>query len=135
MRVVLLLVLLVTASPALAETLSGRAKAVDGDTIRVAGIAVRLKGVAAPERSEAGGRDAAVWLGGLIDGRAVVCELMAERTWGRRVGWCSIGGLDLGEAVIAAGLARDCPRWSRRRYAGVERPEAARLPLPKYCQR
>ena len=38
-------------------------------------------------------------------------------------------------AVIAAGRARDCPRFSAGRYAAVERPQAAALPLPGYCRR
>jgi micrococcal nuclease len=64
-------------------------------------------------------------------GRTVVCDLTGERSHGCRVGWCHRDGGDLAEALIRAGLARDCPRYSRGRYVAKERPEASRrLPFP-----
>ena len=39
-----------------------------------------------------------------------VCDLTRERTHGRRVGWCYLDGQDVAEALVRAGLARDCPR-------------------------
>ncbi len=43
-----------------------------------------------------------------------------------------IGGEDQAELMIAAGLARDCPRFSGGRYAAAEQPEASELPLLGY---
>jgi micrococcal nuclease len=118
-----------------AERLVGTARVVDGDTLDVAGVRVRLKGVAAPELAEPGGEEARAFVAGLAEGRTVVCELTGERTRGRRVGHCSREGRDIGGEVIAAGLARDCPRYSQGRYAAAERPEASRrLPFPSYCR-
>ena len=37
-------------------------------------------------------------------------------------------------ALIAAGLGRDCPRFSGGRYAQFERPEAKRFRLPGYSR-
>lgn len=37
-------------------TLSGPAEIVDGDTLRIGGVGVRLKGISAPERNERGGK-------------------------------------------------------------------------------
>jgi endonuclease YncB( thermonuclease family) len=71
----------------------------------------------------------------LAEGRIVICELTGERTWGRRVGYCSVGGADLGEAIVRAGLARDCPGYSGGRYAAVEPKLARTLPFPGYCRR
>ena len=39
------------------------------------------------------------------------------RTHGRRVGICYQQGKDIAEALIRAGLARDCPGFSGGRYA------------------
>lgn len=113
--------------------IQGPARVIDGDTLDVSGIRVRLNGVAAPERGEAGGPEASAELQRIIGGQPVRCTLNGDRTHGREVGICRVGAVDVGAAVIAAGRARDCPRFSGGRYAGVEPPEAKRLPLPDYC--
>jgi micrococcal nuclease len=132
---------LVLALPASAgERLAGRAKVIDGDTITVDGIHVRLKGVAAPEVAhfgrggESGGEEARGFMAKLVDGQTVVCDLTQERTHGRRVGWCYRDSEDIGEALIRAGLARDCPRYSGGRYAADDQPRAAALPFPGHCR-
>ena len=129
------------ASPAAAgERLAGRTHVLDGDTIVVGGIHVRLKGVAAPEvvhpgsDGESGGEAAKAFMVALVEGQTVVCDLTQERTWGRRVGYCYRDGQDVAEALIKAGLARDCPRFSSGRYAAVEPAAAGVLPFPDYCR-
>ena len=124
------------------EALRGRAHVVDGDTVTIGGISVRLQGVAAPElehaglgiEQETGGPEAAAFLRDFVEGQTVICELTGERTHGREVGVCSRDGRDIGAAVIEAGLARDCPRFSQGRYAELEKPAAKSLPLPSYCE-
>jgi micrococcal nuclease len=64
----------------------------------------------------------------------VVCDLTQERTHGHRVGWCYRDGQDVAKALIRAGLARDCPRYSGGRYAADDQPRAATLPFPRYCR-
>lgn len=125
---------------------SGVAHVIDGDTIHLttaeAGkiVKVRLQGVAAPERSDAGGAEATRFVEQLAEGRQVRCELDGSRSKDRVVGVCFVGGegvagggKDIGAAVIEAGLARDCPRFSGGRYKALERPAAAELPYPSYC--
>lgn len=138
----LLFMLLVLSTPALAgELLTGRAHVTDGDTLRVGGVAVRLKGVAAPEVAhggdpgEPGGEAAKAFMIELVEGQTVVCDLTQERTHGRRVGICLHHGKDIAEVLIRAGLARDCPRFSGGRYAAAEQWAAALLPFPGYCAR
>ena len=114
--------------------IEGPARVVDGDTIDVAGVRVRLHGVAAPERSEPGGAEATAALRQIIAGQVVRCSVTGEQTHGREVGTCWIGAQDIGAAIIAAGRARDCPRFSAGRYAAIERPQAGSLPLPRYCR-
>ncbi len=131
-RTILALILL--ASPALAgETISGPARARDGDTLVVAGVPVRLNGVASPEMSEPGGPEATAAMVRMIAGRIVTCDLSGARTHDRIVGVCYVGGQDIGAAIIAAGDARECPRYSGGRYRGVETVASRTLPLPAYC--
>jgi endonuclease YncB( thermonuclease family) len=122
-----------------AAKLHGRVHVIDGDTIVVGGIHVRLQGIAAPEvphhgkLGEAGGAEARDYLEALAEGRIAVCDLTGERTHSREVGVCRVGGRDVAEQVIAAGLARDCPRYSKGRYAAAEPAAAHLLPFPAYC--
>jgi len=115
--------------------LAGRATVTDGNTLRVADQAVRLQGVAAPERSGPGKAAAAAFVRELVADREVTCDLAdGTRTRGRVVGVCRVGDRDIGAELIRAGLARDCPRYSKGRYAVLETPAGRQLPLPGYCQ-
>lgn len=111
----------------------GPAVVIDGDTLDVGGVRVRLNGVAAPERSEPGGAEATAAMVRIIGARPVRCVLTGEKTHGREVGICYVNERDVGGALIAAGYARDCARYSSGRYATVEPPAARSLPLPDYC--
>ena len=83
---------------------------------------------------EPGGTEAKAFMVELVEGQTVVCDLTQERTHGRRVGWCYLDGEDVAEALVRAGLARDCPRFSGGQYAAVEQPAARGLPFPGYCR-
>jgi endonuclease YncB( thermonuclease family) len=116
--------------------LTGHARTIDGDTIEIGAVPVRLKGIAAPERGEPGGAEATEAMRRLIGDREVRCELTGERTHRRAVGYCSAGGVDLNGAMVRGGWALSCPRYSPR-YVGSE-PRAGivqrvRYRLPDYC--
>ena len=105
----------------------------DGDTIEVNGVPIRLNGLHAPELREPGGCEARRWMIEHARGQPVVCQLNGERTHDRHVGTCANRDGDLAAQLIAAGLGRDCPRYSRGRYAGLETAGAGRMALPRYC--
>ena len=124
--------------PALAAemTLTGHARTIDGDTIEIGGVTIRLKGIAAPEGSEPGGSEATEAMRRLIGNRDVRCELTGERTHGRAVGYCNAGNVDLNAAMVRGGWALSCPRYSQR-YVGIEprsgAAQRAGYKLPPYC--
>lgn len=106
----------------------------DADTIVVDGAPVRLLGVNAPELGTAAGRDARRWMVNYLRGKAVECQLTGERTYDGYVGVCYVGGQDIGAAVIAAGYALGCARYSGGRYRQYETPAAkSRLQRASYC--
>lgn len=118
-----------------ATTLTGAVTRVrDGDTIVVAGTAVRLNGVSAPELKEHHGVRAKMFMTRLVHRKQVTCELNGARTYDREVGICYHNGRDIGAALIAAGLARDCPRYSEGRYRPYENSRSRSLRLPGYCR-
>lgn len=111
----------------------------DGDTIEVGGIAIRLNGISAPEQRQPYGPDATSFMGWLVMEKEVTCKLNGERSRDRLIGICYLDGVDIGETIVRAGLARDCPRYSDGRYAEAEKEAKRtgiheRYELPDYCQ-
>lgn len=107
----------------------------DGDTIKIGPVAVRLEGVSAPELKEKLGQDAKIFMRQLVFGRPVLCRLTGSKTYDRFVGICFLDGKDIGEAIIAKGLALDCPRFSKGRYTRFETTTAKMMiKLPSYCR-
>jgi micrococcal nuclease len=110
------------------------AKVRDGDTIEVGRIPIRLNSVSAPEMNESLGPQSKAFMVELVMGKRVRCELNGEKTHDRFVGVCYLSDWDIGAAVIQAGLALDCPRFSGGRYKAVETEAAqSRIKLPRYC--
>lgn len=133
---------LVAAAPAQAEArefIGVVTKVRDGDTLEVNGVAVRLRGVTAPERSHPLGMLATQAMREFALGHRVTCWPDGTRSYDRIVAVCERDGVDLGAFLIFRGLARDCPRFSGGRYAALEREGAQRTrirelyPLPDYC--
>jgi micrococcal nuclease len=116
-----------------ANEMRGSAWVIDGDTVAVNGIHVRLKGVDAPELSQLSGIEAKRAMQ-VIVGAWLTCELTGERTYNRMVGWCrNAVGEDIGAEIIRAGKALACPHFSRR-YLALEQPETiARQTRAVYC--
>lgn len=146
-RIGLAIIVTLTVTSAYATTFSaleGIATAKDGDDVIVQGVDIRLQGIAAPEdngaKREPGGPEATASLHAIVDGKQIVCVPDGTKARGRPVAVCSVGGRDVGELQVLAGHARDCPRFSRGRYATAEskarsqgRDLSAIYSLPSYC--
>jgi micrococcal nuclease len=90
--------------------------------------------VSAPELKEPLGNQSKQFMVELVSGKRIRCELNGKKTYDRFVGTCYLGGKDIGAAVIEAGLALDCPRFSGGRYKAVETAMArSGIKLPEYC--
>lgn len=130
---VLALILLTTPALAAAPEISGQAVVVDGDTLKVGGVRVRLWGIDAPEGAQACTRpDGAAWRCGddaqealrrLVDHARVICSPVDQDKYGRTVARCAASGLDLGGAMVREGWALDYRHYSHGAYA-VEEADA-----------
>lgn len=118
------------------EWIEGRVTHVrDVDTIEVNNMPIRLNGVDGPEMDERGGRAAKRWMQKLVLRNRVKCWLNGEKTYERWVGTCyTASEEDIGALAIAAGHARDCPRYSGGKYAKFETSTSRRLPSHGYCR-
>jgi endonuclease YncB( thermonuclease family) len=106
----------IAASLALPEpALSGHASVVDGDTLRLGGKRIRLLGIDAPELGQTcTGPDRTPWPCGevardkmaeLVNGGAVTCAPRGHDRYGRVLARCLGRTIDLGGAMVTAGLA------------------------------
>lgn len=123
MFIVLVILSLLTA-PAAADpaTISGIARIVDGDTLDVGAIRIRLHGIDAPEagqtcqhangRSWTCGTEATNRLADLAEGRNVECQALDRDAYGRVIATCQADGVHLNETMIAEGLA-----WAFLRFS------------------
>ena len=120
-----------------AADLSGAARAVDGDTLLIAGRQICLHGIDAPEDAQQCQRESEAWpcgraatraLAGLVAGKQVVCQAWND-VKGRLVATCRVGWRDLGAEMVNRGLAvaveRESPdylqnhREARARGVGI----------------
>jgi endonuclease YncB( thermonuclease family) len=74
----------------------------DGDTIVVAGHPIRLEALDCPELNHKGGNKAKVLMQHLTLHATATCDLSGARSYDRVVGFCSVGGKDLGQQMLDA---------------------------------
>lgn len=100
------------AFPSAAATLTGNADIVDGDTIKVGAIPVRLYGIDAPEdrqtcerdgKTYACGKQATKALASLIAGRSVQCEIVGKDNYARALGVCTVADTELNRTMVRHG--------------------------------
>jgi endonuclease YncB( thermonuclease family) len=136
-RLACLLALLLGASaPAAAEEIRGKVgRVLDGDTFEVAAQRIRIQGLHAPELEEPLGPKARDFVRDLVKDDEVRCIWDGERSYNRLVARCFLDadGRDIAAELVAAGLGRDCARYSGGRYAEFETEAGRELALPTYC--
>jgi endonuclease YncB( thermonuclease family) len=125
------------------RVIEGPVRVIDGDTIVVAGVHVRLNGVDAEEVAHPGypvadpyGEAARAVMQEIVGiGSPAKCDLNGEKSYDRVVGVCFNGlGQDVGAEIIRRGAALDCAHYSGGRYRPLEPPGArARLKQASYC--
>ncbi len=117
-----------------ADRLAGVARIIDGDTLDVGSVRVRLHGVDAFERGQtcdlpdggwACGAAATAALKTRAEGRRVSCEVLDTDRYGRKVGRCHRDGVDVARALVDDGLALAYRRYSVE-YVPAEESARAR---------
>jgi endonuclease YncB( thermonuclease family) len=103
--------------------LTGTAWVVDGDTIVIDGVSIRLFGIDAPEMDHPYGRNARRHMIDLCRGRRIRAEFDGSTSHDRLVARCFLpDGRDLSAEMVRAGLALDWPKYSRGVYRALEQP-------------
>lgn len=116
------------------QEIKGYVRVVDGDTLWLGRIKVRLNGIDAPERGQPRFTAATRALKQVTAGKVVTCVLNGEKSYDRYIGRCFVDAVDVAAAVIASGNALDCARYSGGRYRRHESPDARRyIRQAPYC--
>lgn len=96
---------------------------VDGDTIRIRDMVIRVSGIDAPELDQPYGVKAKWAMHRLCKGHDIRAELAETDVHGRTVARCFLpDGRDLGAEMVKLGHAVDWPKYSGGRYRHLEVP-------------
>lgn len=127
-----LLVLVALGGPTAAAggaSISGPASVVDGDTLRIGAVSIRIHGIDAPEHGQncnlpngrqwACGQSATNHMARLTAKKQVECRPVETDRYGRIVAKCTAGGVDLAQDMVLNGLAWAYQQYSRD-YVRVE---------------
>lgn len=102
----------------------GAARVIDGDTVRIGSVRIRIQGIDAPEMDDSClSPDGSGWACGVwatevardrFGGRRLVCHDLGERSFDRVVARCMDGDEDFAEVMLRKGAARACERFARQ---------------------
>ena len=108
----------------------GAIHVIDGDTLRVGGVKIRLHGIDAPEldqtcRTEHGqawacGRWVKEIVTDRLEGKVARCEALGTDRYGRMIATCTVDGRNINAVIVEDGLAFAYRKYSAR-YTGNER--------------
>jgi endonuclease YncB( thermonuclease family) len=130
LRPILVIILIIgpwVSVPAFAD-IEGSARAIDGDTLDFSGQRVRLHGIDAPERNQKCWLGRSEWscgqastraLKNLIEGAIVRCSKIDRDRYGRIIGKCHLKSIDIGQTMVADGMALAYRKYSSD-YVAVE---------------
>ena len=124
------------ATPGHAQLVQGSARAVDGDTLEVAGRRVRLFGIDAPESDQTCQKEGTSWacghvateqLSALVEGQRVECSGTGVDQYGRMLAVCTAGQEQLNEVMVEQGWAVAYRQYSNDYIAAEQRAKSYRL--------
>ena len=105
----------------------GRCWVVDGDTIVIDRLHIRLAGIDAPELDHPWGQQSKWTMVRLCKGQMITARIKPEMSYDRVVAECFLpDGRDLAAELVKAGLALDWPKFSGGKYRHLEPADARR---------
>lgn len=105
------------------KILKGKCYVIDGDTIDIGKVRIRLFGIDAPEMGHPYGIPAKLQLLKLCKGQTITAHLTPDMTHDRVVAKCYLpDGRDLSAEMVTLGHAIDWPKYSGGAYTHLEVP-------------
>ncbi|WP_322894538.1 MULTISPECIES: thermonuclease family protein [unclassified Yoonia] len=107
--------------------LTGKAYVIDGDTIAIKRIKIRIFGIDAPEIDQPFGKKSKWAMINICKGHVITAKLNGERSHDRLVGSCYLpDGTDIGAEMVRRGEALDWALFSDGKYRHLEPIDARR---------
>lgn len=107
------------------KILRGSCWVIDGDTIVIDKVRIRIAGIDAPELDHPYGQQSKWALVKLCKGQTVTARIKPELSYDRLVAECFLpDGRDLAAEMVRAGLALDWPKFSGGKYRHLEQADA-----------
>ena len=135
----LFMIVMLAGNALAADAISGAARIVDGDTLAIGDIKIRLEGIDAPETDQVClDADAAKWACGVVardrliahvGGRPIECKPTGTDRYGRTLAVCSVAGDDLNAWMVHEGWALAFVRYSTAYAKEEEKAHAAQRGL------
>ena len=114
-------------TPSVERVVRGTCWVVDGDTIIIDKLRIRLAGIDAPELDHPFGQQSKWALVKLCKGQVISAHIKPELSYDRLVAQCFLpDGRDLAAEMVRLGLALDWPKFSGGRYRHLETQDARR---------
>ena len=114
-------------NPTSFKPFSGVAHVIDGDTIKIRGMKIRLAGINAPELDRPYGVKSKYEMVKIVKGKTVYVVPDGTTSYDRIVATCYVDGdVDIGAELIRRGLALDIPNFTGGKYTHLETKEARR---------
>ena len=120
-----------------AAEITGAARVVDGDTVEVQGVKIRMHGIDAPESKQqcqrsngefsACGKQATLALAEKIDSSPVRCDGRDQDRYGRVIAVCFLDGTDLNAWMVESGWAVSYRKYSKDYASHEDAARSARL--------
>ena len=113
MKLLVAILLLLISSAAVADII-GSAYVIDGDTIDISDVRIRLNGIDTPEIEQICRTNGLIWRCGvqaakvmrhLTKGKTVTCMGKTKDQYGRLIANCFVGNLNLNATMVEAGMA------------------------------
>lgn len=113
--------------PQAGTILQGQCWVIDGDTIVINNVRLRLAGIDAPELDHPWGQRSKWALVQLCKGQRITAHVRPELSYDRVVAECFLpDGRDLAAELVRGGLALDWAKFSGGKYRHLEPPDARR---------
>ncbi len=116
------------------EKVTGMAWVIDGDTIKIRQLKIRLAGIDAPELDQPFGQKSKWEMVKICKGQTIHVDLTGDQSYDRLVGVCCLDdGTDIGAELIRRGLALDGGHYAKGKYRHVE-PRGERKRVKAHCR-